>query len=80
MYNQTGAFIQNPINIYAIGHGAPFTYNADGSLDIYIQNASPGNGKEPAPPGDFNVMMRVYWPKESMLNGTWTPPAITKVM
>jgi hypothetical protein len=82
MYDQAGYFIQNPINTYAIGHGAPFTYNADGSLDIYIQNVSPGKDKEnnwlPAPAGDFNVMMRLYWPKESMINGTWIPPVITK--
>ena len=82
MYNQAGYFIENPINTYAVGHGAPFTYNADGSLDIYIQNVSPGKDKEnnwlPAPAGDFNVMMRLYWPKETMINGTWVPPAIKK--
>ena len=83
MYDQKGYFIENPINIYAIGHGAPFNYNADGSLDIYIQHDSPGKDKKnnwlPAPLGDFNVMIRTYWPKESLLNGTWTPPAITMV-
>lgn len=82
MYNQAGYFIQNPINVYAVGHGAPFTYNADGSLDIYIQNESPGKDKEnnwlPAPKDQFNVMMRLYWPKETIINGTWTPPAIKK--
>ena len=80
MYNQQGYFIQNPINVYAVGHGAPFKYNADGSLDIYIQNASPGKDKEnnwlPAPAGDFNVMMRTYWPKEVMVDGKWIPPVI----
>jgi hypothetical protein len=83
MYDQAGYFIENPINVYAIGHGAPFKLNADGSVDIYIQNASPGKDKEnnwlPSPKGEFNVMMRLYWPKEEMLNGTWTPPAIKKV-
>jgi hypothetical protein len=83
MYDNDGYFIENPINIYAVGHAAPFTYNADGSLDIYIQNASPGKDKQnnwlPAPTGSFNVMMRLYWPKEEMLNGAWTPPAIMKV-
>ncbi len=82
MYDQSGYFIQNPINIYAIGHGAPFKYNADGSLDIYIQNETPGKDKEsnwlPAPKGDFNVMMRMYWPEDVVINGTWTPPAIKK--
>lgn len=82
MYDQQGYFIQNPINVYAVGHGAPFKYNADGSLDIYIQNASPGKDKEnnwlPAPAGDFNVMLRTYWPKEVFINGQWIPPVIQK--
>lgn len=83
MYDNEGYFVENPINIYAVGHAAPFKYNVDGSLDIYIQNASPGKDKQnnwlPAPSSGFNVMMRLYWPKEEMLNGSWTPPAIVKV-
>ena len=43
-------------------------------LDIYLQHDSPGKDKEsnwlPADAGAFNVMMRMYWPKESVLNGT----------
>ncbi len=82
MYDQDGYFIENPINTYAIGHGPPFKVNADGSIDIYIQNETPGKDLEnnwlPAPKGDFNVMMRLYWPKETMLNGTWIPPVIKK--
>ena len=35
----------------------------------------------PAPKGDFIPMLRMYWPKEtapSILDGTWTPPAVVK--
>ncbi|MBL8007862.1 MAG: DUF1254 domain-containing protein [Ignavibacteria bacterium] len=83
MYDQDGYFIQNPINIYAVGHGAPFKYNTDGSLDIYIQNESPGKESEnnwlPSPKGSFNLMLRLYWPEDTVINGNWTPPAVVKV-
>jgi len=58
-------------------------YNADGSLDIYIQNASPGADKEanglPAPPGVLGIAMRLYAPKPEALDGRWAPPAIKRV-
>ena len=45
---------------------------ADGSLTIYIQHESPGEGESnwlPAPPDAFNVFMRLYWPKQEILDG-----------
>ena len=59
-------------------------YNADGSLDIYIQTNSPGADKEanwlPAPDiGPFNLTVRDYWPKEAMLDGTYKLPPVKKV-
>ncbi len=56
-------------------------YNADGSLDIYIQSGAPGADKGanwlPAPAsGPFNLTVRNYWPKEAMLDGTWRPPKV----
>ena len=45
----------------------PFKFNADGSLDLYFQNESPGKDKEanwlPAPKGGFQPDMRLYAPK-----------------
>ena len=84
MYNNQQFFVANPINRYAISpHLGPMKYNADGSLDIYIQNVSPGSAKEsnwlPAPSGGFNLILRVSWPQESVLNGSWLPPAVQQV-
>jgi hypothetical protein len=54
--------------------------NADSSLTIYIQKDSPGKDKEsnwlPAPDGPMFVVMRLYWPMEEALDGTWKPPAV----
>lgn len=55
----------------------------DGGYTIYVQNSSPGPGKEanwlPAPKGPFQMIMRLYWPKPDALNGTWKPPQAVKV-
>ena len=82
MYSAEGYFVANPIDRYAIGNRNPLKYNADGSLDLYFQNVSPGKDKEanwlPAPAGAFNLLLRLYWPKEEMLKGNWTPPPVKK--
>jgi len=82
MYNAKQAFVANPINRYAIGDRDKLKFNKDGSLDIYVQHDSPGKDKEsnwlPADAESFNVVMRMYWPKEAAFNGSWTPPPIKK--
>jgi len=83
MYNDRQFFVANPINRYAIGDRDKLKFNPDGSLDIYLQHDSPGKAKEanwlPADAGSFNVIMRMYWPKDAVLSGAWTPPPIKKV-
>jgi hypothetical protein len=83
MYNNQSYFVDNPINRYAIGpYSSELKNNTDGSLDIYIQNASPGADKEsnwlPAPDADFKVIMRLYLPQPQILNGTWPLPIIQR--
>ena len=84
MYDAQYFFVDNPLNRYTLSPRNDLKYNADGSLDLYIQNASPGADKEsnwlPAPKDDFILMLRLYWPNEtppSILDGTWKPPAVT---
>jgi hypothetical protein len=85
MYNDQYFFVENPINRYSISARQDLKQNADGSVDLYIQNDSPGADKEsnwlPAPKGKFILMLRLYWPDESppsILEGSWTPPAAKK--
>jgi hypothetical protein len=86
MYNADYFFVANPINRYSISARQNLKANADGSVDLYIQHDSPGKDKEsnwlPAPQGKFVLMMRMYWPSEktpSIINGTWSPPAVTRM-
>jgi hypothetical protein len=74
-------FIANPINRYSIGDRTPgFGTNEDGSVTIYLQHESPGSDKEanwlPAPDGPFALALRIYWPEQAALDGTWTPPPV----
>lgn len=83
LYDNESFFVENPIHRYAIGDRDKLQMNKDGSLDIYIQHDSPGADKEanwlPAPSGLFNLTTRLYWPKESALDGKWNMPAVQKV-
>jgi DNA sulfur modification protein DndE len=80
MYDSELFFVENPLKRYALGSRAPFTYNPDGSLDLYIQHEPPEQDKQsnwlPAPAGGFVLMLRLYWPKDSVLQGAWIPPAV----
>jgi len=83
MYDAEGYQAANAINRFAVSSWMPFKYNADGSLDIYIQNENPGPDKEanwlPAPKGPLGVTMRLYAPKANALDGRWNPPAVKRV-
>jgi hypothetical protein len=82
MYNATQAFVDNPIGRYALGDRDRMKFDQNDSLSLYIQHSSPGGDKEsnwlPAPSDDFNLIMRVYWPAQEVLDGTWTPPPVEK--
>jgi hypothetical protein len=83
MYNAKQAFIQNPIDRYAIGDRDKLKSNDDGSLTLYVQHDSPGKDKEsnwlPAPADSFNVFMRLYWPKQEIVDATWKMPPVERV-
>lgn len=81
MYNDQQFFVENPLHRYNISSSDPLHYNQDGSLDIYIQHTPPKVESNwlPAPEGGFNLIMRIYQPKEAALNGTWSPPPVKQV-
>lgn len=86
MYDGSYFFVKNPINRHSISARQDLKANADGSVDLYIQNESPGADKEsnwlPAPKDKFILMMRTYWPTDtapSLIDGSWKIPAVKEV-
>jgi hypothetical protein len=82
LYDAQGYQTGNSLDRFAVSSWMPFKYDRDGSLDLYIQNASPGADKEanwlPAPKGPFNLTMRLYAPRSDALTGKWNPPPVAK--
>jgi hypothetical protein len=83
LYDADGFQVGNSLNRFAVSSYMPFKTNADGSLDLYFQNESPGKDKEvnwlPAPTGPFNLCMRLYGPKADAITGKWNPPPVRRV-
>ena len=86
MYTSEYFFVDNPLNRYTLSQRNALKVNADGSVNLYMQNENPGPDKEsnwlPAPKGRFILMLRLYWPKEkppSIIDGTWKIPAVKLV-
>jgi len=82
-YNPDFTLVSNPINRYSIGDLTKgLQVNPDGSLDLYIQHTPPA-GKEanwlPAPSGDFNLVLRMFAPKPSMLDRKYRVPPVMRM-
>jgi hypothetical protein len=84
LYDGEGFQVANRLNRFAIGDRNPLKFNADGSLDLYVQNASPGPEKEtnwlPAPEsGPLGLTLRLYAPKPQVADGRWNPPPLRRL-
>ncbi|MDR6635486.1 hypothetical protein J2X72_004300 [Phyllobacterium sp. 1468] len=84
LYNKEHLFEPNKLNRFSLGtKNKALKYNADGSLTLYFQHASPGPEREsnwvPAPSDVFSLYIRTYWPKQAVLDGTWLPPKVERV-
>jgi hypothetical protein len=67
---------------HSIGDLDGLTLDRDGSLPIRIQRAAPvpdlASNWLPTPAGRFRLVLRLYWPREEVLDRRWTPPAVTR--
>jgi hypothetical protein len=80
-----GYLVENPIKRYLINSTTPgLVYGKDGSLTITIQHAQSRDATEqanwlPSPEGPFYLVMRIYWPEQAALDGSWPPPLVRKI-
>jgi len=84
LYDAEGYQVANPQNRFALGDRDPLAFNPDGSVDLYIQNQSPGAEREanwlPAPTsGELGLTLRLYAPRPQVAAGRWNPPPLRRV-
>jgi hypothetical protein len=82
MGNAKNRFVDNALNRYSLGDRSGLVPNADGTVDIYLQNTSPAVQAAnwlPAPAGPFTLWLRVYLPGPAILAGNYAPPPLVKV-
>ena len=76
-------FADNPLRRYSIGDRTPgLRRNADGSLDLYIQQVSPpaaaASNWLPAPAGQLSLILRAYLPRAALIDESYAPPALER--
>lgn len=86
VYDKDNFLVANSINRYSVGSATGLVPNADNSIDILLQNTAPATLQTnwlptPAPTAEdpqasFNLTLRLYWPGDAVLNGTYFPPGV----
>ncbi|GAA5053500.1 DUF1214 domain-containing protein [Nocardia callitridis] len=83
VYNKHHFFHPNELDRFSLGtKNQDLTYGGDGSLTLTVGGAGPSDPKQltnwlPAPPEEFTLYLRAYWPDDLILDGTWKAPAVT---
>ena len=83
-YGQDNFLIDHPSGRHAVGDRDALHYNADGSLDLWVQAQAPeaaylGNWLPVQAGQPFILNARLYWPKSAALDMRWGMPAVERV-
>ncbi|MGW3040716.1 DUF1254 domain-containing protein [Kitasatospora sp. NPDC001159] len=74
--------VENTLERYSIGDRTPdLVRDPDGGLTLYVQHKRPADAQHsanwlPAPDGPFTVVIRLYGPDPSVLDGRWQLPPL----
>lgn len=84
-YDDTGFMIANAANRYSVGDRTDgLVVGKDGSVSIELAATTPATGEAAnwlpiAPDAPFYLMMRLYRPRQTVLDQSWVPPAIERI-
>lgn len=82
VYGSDMFFVPHPSGRYAIGDRTPdLVTGDDGSLELVLSHTDPGPGVNwlPVPDGPFVLMLRLYLPRSSVVDGTYDYPEVVRV-
>lgn len=75
-----GRMVDNVLNRYSLRGDR--LRKRDGALRVYVSLRPPEEDRRtnwlPAPAGPFQLVLRLYEPKQPAIDGTWQPPAIQR--
>jgi hypothetical protein len=85
MYGPDSLLVNNPIGRYSTRVSRPgFVRGDDGSATVVMSARPPDDVPEanwlPAPPGPFQVGLRLYYPRPAIRDGTWFPPPVRRAL
>ena len=76
--------VENEIHRYGINDRDELKENEDGSIDILVQQERPEEKwvSNWLPSGNeaFNLILRIYLTKETVISGEWKPPVIRQIL
>lgn len=85
MYSEEGYLVANLDNIYSISSQQSLNFKDNGSLHVTVSIDKPADMSDtnwlPAPQEgeNFQLTLRVYWPKEAIFNYAWVPPPVKEL-
>jgi hypothetical protein len=82
VYSAEGFLQATPSNKHKLGSMDSLTFNPDGSIDLFF-GGNPPQGREsnwlPANAGEMVLTMRLYWPEQAALDGSWKIPRLERL-